>query len=515
MKKTKIVRNIILIIVLIATVISLIIFFNSKPKEKSSADSQNIFRVQKIDLYDSVNIVGKCVSDTIVPVFSDVFAPVSEVCIKKGDYVNEGDVICKLDVSDYEKRRDDYTRLLEEYEKYNALKKDNYLNNLTCNSEIVDKQISQLEDTINKVRIEYENEVNNGNDIRQKYESALAELENIKNEYSSANAEFELQESIFNEYEATQKAKQEAEADVNDVPEGNEGEEDITDADDSNEISFDIENFISLKNRKIKLEQLKELAQNKVDFYDKMQSESLSVASELKSELEKTEFECEQLKIQKKYNSEFTADEYAQSVSVMDSESLYKEQVEILNKKISGNEIKATASGIVTDLNVSVGDYVSEKNVCMIQDQQAMHFEAYVNPNKISMISKDNRISISMAANNYEQIEGKILDIGEFYDAENNGYKVSFTFDNINDMDIFPGFEAAAKIILVYQEDTLAVPYDAIIEKDDKYYVKKVNMNDNSVKEVEVEKGLETDYYIAVSSDEIKENDRVLTGVKQ
>lgn len=516
MKKTKKVKSIISIIILAVAVIAVIIFFNSKPNyQDNSSDSQKIFRVQKMNLYDSVNIVGKCVSDTVDMVFSDVVAPVSEVCVKKGDYINAGDVICRLDVSDIEKQRDSYNKLLEEYEKYNSLKTDNYSSNLSYSTEIADKQILQLEETINSIRNEYDKEINNVNDFSCKYDEALSELENIKNEYDSVNAELESLNVIVSEYEAALEAA-ETVTDTEEITDDEQYSETDTevyeDSYEQPEPPFDMEYYVSLKNRTAKLEELKEIAQNKVDFYNQKKIESQNTADALKSQLEQNEFNCEQLKIQRDYNSELTAEEYAQSAADEDTGLFYKEQIELLNKKINSSVITADSSGIVTDVFVSVGDYISENPVCQIQDQGNMHFESYINPNKISLISSEKRIFISMAANNFKQIEGKILDISDFYDAENDGYKITFTFDSINDMEIFPGFEAAAKIILREQEDTLAVPYDALIERDGKYYVKKVNMTDNSMTEVEVKKGLATSYYIAISSDEIKENDRVMTG---
>lgn len=515
MKKTKNVKNIILIIILATVIIAVIIFFNSKPKVNKSFESQNVFRVQKLDLYDSINVVGKCVSDTVVLVFSDIIAPVSEVCIKKGDYINEGDVICKLDVSEIERQRDGYVKLLEEYEKYNNLKVSNYSDNRQYSSEINDKQITQLEDNINSIRSEYDNEINNGNDLRSKYEEASSEFERLNNESSSVNAELEPLKALVKEYENAKKENTAPDAETEGEENNSEENEEDAITVEATETPFDMEYYISLKTRKSKLDELKEFAKNKADFYKKKMAESSSYAETLKSELEKNESSYEQLKIQKKYDSILTAEEYSKSAASADTELLYREKIDSLNKKISDNIIKATASGIVTDVYVSVGDYISEKNVCRIQEQGAMHFESYVNPNKIAMISKDNRIMVSMAANNFKQIEGKILDISDYYDTENNGYKITFTFDEINSMDIYPGFEASARIILRSQEDTLAVPYDAIIEKDDKFYVNKVNITDNSTQEVKVKKGLATNYYIAVSSDELKENDRVMTGDKK
>ena len=169
----------------------------------------------------------------------------------------------------------------------------------------------------------------------------------------------------------------------------------------------------------------------------------------------------------------------------------------------------------MTKLFVNNGDHAMGVPICEIQDKENLHFEGYISPSFISKISKDNRIIVSMAVNNYEESNGKILEISDYYSATDRGYKVSFTIDGIDDQEIYPGFEVSSKIVIAEQKDTLVVPYDAVFEKDGKNYVRKYDAFSEMYQDVEAEVGLETSYYVAVTSENLKEKDVVMTEMIQ
>jgi len=280
------------------------------------------------------------------------------------------------------------------------------------------------------------------------------------------------------------------------------------------DFSAEQERYQYLLREQAKLEVLINLAQGKKQFYTAQESMSKSNAEELNTGLKSYNDSYELMQTQGG-GSSLTAEEYALSVSGDDLKQLYNNQIKALDKKINSAVLKCNAEGIVTKIFVNNGDHVMGVPICEIQDKENLHLEGFISPSFVSKVTKDNRIIVSMAVNNYEESNGTILEISDYYSAIDRGYKVSFTIDGINDQEIYPGFEVSSKIVISEQKDTLVVPYDAVFEKDEKKYVRKYDAFNEMYQDVEVEVGLETSYYVAVSSDSLKEKDVIMTEMIQ
>jgi hypothetical protein len=100
-------------------------------------------------------------------------------------------------------------------------------------------------------------------------------------------------------------------------------------------------------------------------------------------------------------------------------------------------------------------------------------------------------------------------------ETKNNGYEAEIAVDNA-ESGLLIGMNAKVKIALESKDDVLAVPYDSIIEEDDKCYVYLAEGTGSkcTAKKVEVEKGMETSYLTEISSSELKDGDRILTDPK-
>ena len=190
----------------------------------------------------------------------------------------------------------------------------------------------------------------------------------------------------------------------------------------------------------------------------------------------------------------------------------YTDKLAELQNMIDKNVITATRDGIITDLYVTPNDYVSNNMICCIQNPDKVHFNAVLVPDDISDISLNSRIVVSMAANQYGESEGEILFISDCFDPQKNGYEINFTIDDIDEYNLYPGFEASAKIVIESEADTLIVPYDAIFDIDGQEYVCKYNES-GEFEDIPVKKGLVTSYYVAVEASGLSENDLVATAM--
>ena len=505
----------IIIAVIVAAAVISVGFAVLRNQTAIDTSNTNIFSVKRMDLDESINLIGKGVSDNVSFVYSEIETPVEQVNVAVGDYVKVGDVICEFNVSELSKQRDEYVEKLAEYEKISKLKSSNYEQNLSYQKNVREKRMEYLNSMIAFVESEYDQTVQKENDYQNKYNSYSTEADNLKKEkerIDSESKELEEQLAVFQQSDTdNQNITAEIAEDI--------AADESTDTmgigmqipDQDEEMTQKMEHYESLKTESMKIGMLIEFVQTKKSYYDQMVNECKSSEITLQEQLKSLNNEYNQLKLQGS-GTDLTSEEYELSTSGNDLKSMYQEQINTLNDKIDKAVVKSTVEGYITKIFVNSGDYVMGNPVCEIQDQSEMHFESYLSPSNFFKITTNNEILVSMVAgDDTEQIKGKILELSDYYDVENGGNKIVFTVDNIDEMTVYPGFEVSAKIIINQEKDTLVVPYDSIVEKDDKAYVYKYDPISSYSEEIEVQEGLKTSYYIAISSDEIAENDIVLT----
>lgn len=479
----------------------LIVLTMIKNQDSNTVSTDNRVTIQKMDLDNSVSITGKGVSDQIDYVFADLSAPVKEINVHKGDYIRAGDLICTFDVKEITEQRDSYAKLLEDFEKYNKMKTDNYNKGNDYEKDLIKMQIVQLEANINATRTKYNEAVDNEQNYTNWCNDAAAEADGLKAEYEAVDAEIESIRSeiaLYNEMYPQTEEDTESEEESEPIPPP----------------PYDMDHYTDLVKHSAKLKNLYDLALGKKRLYEAGQMEAHSDVVALDATIKGYNAELAQYKAQESSSGTMSIEIRNDLLADSKTQTNYIQKIEELNKKIENSKVTSKINGIITDIYASVGDYMMDQPICQIQDEGKMHFEAYLNPNKSEFVTTDSKILVSMAVNNFEPLEGSILSISDYYDTEKNGYKVEFTFDGIDNMEIYPGFEAAAKIIISQQKDTMVVPYDAIFEKDGKTYVRKVNTIDDSTEDIEVKKGLETSYYVAISSSRLNVNDVIMSGMQ-
>lgn len=226
------------------------------------------------------------------------------------------------------------------------------------------------------------------------------------------------------------------------------------------------------------------------------------------------------------------------------SDSLYTSQ---LNSKISGDNerdkikeykeqledctVKASITGVVTAVNVKTGDMYNGSTMVTIEDISAYEVVTEIDEYDIGKIEKGQRVIIKTNATGDEELEGTVTKISPR--ASTGGsevtYKVTISIDTLNDM-LRMDMTAKLSIILESKENVITVPYESVQEDENgKYYVEVVikedveqkkdkdkkeevpqTNQDLNTKKVYVEKGIESDYYIEIISNEIKEGMEVV-----
>ena len=193
--------------------------------------------------------------------------------------------------------------------------------------------------------------------------------------------------------------------------------------------------------------------------------------------------------------------------------------------------IKASMDGTVTALGVSEGDTYNGSDAVEISDLSDFRVSTTVTEYDITNVKVGQRVVILTDATGDTEIEGEVtyvalttgsstLDSGNTGEnggmsssgsssSSDSGYEVVIKLKDIPDS-IREGMTAKCSIVLNEASDVYAVPYDAIHTDSDNKSVIYVFDSTGNRKEIDVEKGMETDYYVEVKSDELSDDMSVI-----
>lgn len=149
--------------------------------------------------------------------------------------------------------------------------------------------------------------------------------------------------------------------------------------------------------------------------------------------------------------------------------------------------ITAPIDGIITDLNISEGDYVrSESTLLTLVNNDVIEFDIEVDELDINDIKVGQSVNVTIDAIDETAITpiiGFVTNISIEGNSMNSVTSYPVTVTLSGDDTIKMGMNCSAEIIIESKEDVLCVPVEAITTKKDKYYV---TLKDESLKEVEI-----------------------------
>ena len=194
--------------------------------------------------------------------------------------------------------------------------------------------------------------------------------------------------------------------------------------------------------------------------------------------------------------------------------------------------IKAPISGTVTALGVEKGSIYSGGDAVQISDLTKFQVSATIDEYNINNIEKGQRVVILTDATGDEEIEGEItyvalttessslsvntssggsgnMGAAAMGDTSGSGYAVTIALQK-TDAKIRSGMTAKCSIITKEVTDVYAVPYDAIHSNNKgESYIIAMDSSGNR-KEITVEKGMESDYLVEISSGDLTDGMTVL-----
>lgn len=238
-----------------------------------------------------------------------------------------------------------------------------------------------------------------------------------------------------------------------------------------------------------------------------------------------------------------------------------KQQIRKYEEQIEDCTVKAPISGVITSLGIESGDTYNGAEIALIENTNAYEIETEIDEYDINKIKEGQKVVIKTNGTGDTEMEGTVISVSPRASAaEGNGssgttvtYKVTISVDS-EDAQIRMDMTAKLSIIIESRENVLTVPYDAVQEDEDGSFYVEVQEDAGEVPEGEmtegeapegevpesqqdteketkpakehgkqqgqvqpaagrrivVEKGIESDYYVEIISDEISEGMQIL-----
>lgn len=195
-------------------------------------------------------------------------------------------------------------------------------------------------------------------------------------------------------------------------------------------------------------------------------------------------------------------------------------QVDSAEEALEDYVVYAASSGIVTTLNYGDGDSYNGGDILTIEDNSSYTVATSVDEYDISKLEVGQRVVILTEATGDDELNGEITFIaptttssqsmtsGMGSSTSSSEYEVEIAVKETDDR-LKMGMTARCSIILSEEKDVYAVPYDAVKEAEDGSSYITVN-GEEGQKTITVTKGMESDYYVAIYSDELSEGLKVV-----
>lgn len=183
-----------------------------------------------------------------------------------------------------------------------------------------------------------------------------------------------------------------------------------------------------------------------------------------------------------------------------------------LKEQLEDCEIKAPCGGVITAINVSVGDINTDKLTLMtIEDTSELKMVASVTEANILKLQEGMKAIITADATGEEEIEGEITRVvrvkAQSQDGS-GGYSVELS---VNNQELLIGMEVKAKVMIKDKGQVLAVPYDLIrYDESGSAYILTAEKQEDGMalaKRVDIEVGEEVDYYTEIVGGDLQEGD--------
>ena len=523
-KKKKKVWLIVLIIAAIVIVLIGSAVKNMTSQIETAANTVEVEPVEKRDLSDSVSLKGTIAGQSKTNVMSLAAAEITAVNVQVGDIVKEGDPLVTLDQKDIEKQ---IAELKTNINNANAVAANDAAQKQESLNQAKQDQATTLAkatDSVNKAQASYDELVKKRDDCQTK-------LNNKKNEVSSAE---NAQNNAKKEVEAAQSAVYAAQGALSSYQSSSQNTSQPTPGGTASS---------TVDTKLAELQQNVENANRNYSAKQSAYSEAASKYTSVKAEADSLQAELDaypdQLKSAEEAvntaKSSYSDAETSTNRSVSTAQNTVdmqkyqtsttrdlKDQLEQLQKQLADCTLSAPIGGVVTAVNVSVGDKnTAGTTMITIEDTSSLKVVVNVEEADILKIQEGMPATVSTDATGDEEIKGTVTRVVRVKNQSTNtngtdtntssGYSAEITIDNT---ELLVGMSAKAKIVIKDRGTQLAVPYDLIRQDDngDSYVLVAEANEDGTATAVRknIKVGEEVGYYTEVTGGDLKEGDQLI-----
>ena len=194
--------------------------------------------------------------------------------------------------------------------------------------------------------------------------------------------------------------------------------------------------------------------------------------------------------------------------------------------------VTAPMDGMVTSISVQEGDTYSGGTILQIEDVSGYTISTSVDEYDISNVKVGQKVIVLTEATDEDELEGEVTFVAPSTESSSgssssqsgesgamtssgsssDGYEVQIALKTTDER-LKLGLTARCSIVEEEAADVFAVPYDAISQNTSGESVINVTEGENgsiSKKQIVVTKGMESDYYVEVQSDELTEGMKVI-----
>ena len=478
------------------------------------------------NLNESVTVTGTVKSCETVNVTGTVEnTTVSEILVQVGDDVEEGDVIIKLDTGKILESIEKAKQKLAETARQAQEKFDNAreaLENAEDTEDDADKACDSAKAVLADAKTAFGLAKEAVAPQQAAYDEAVAAEQQANTEMNkavaAANSAYTAAENAYTEwqdaqadYETALKRRDEAAARGEDTAEYESAlaEAENKKAEKENQYNAQKESYESLKatadslvsDFKMKQETVKaaraelDTAKNTTNYYvlETEYNSALSAKDKAKANLTVAQAACEKAE-----------DDYETARKNLEN-ARTSDELEELYEKYNDCILTAPARGKVTGINASVGGNANG-TLAVIEDTRHLKISTSFRESDVQKIETGMECIITSDAND-RQLSGYVSQISPTASGGmNSSGDVSFSAEitiNGTDHGLLVGMNARAEVIISQVSNVFSVPYDAVGTDENGNSVVYVQNGEDFVPVV-VTTGMETDYFIEISSSQLK-----------
>ena len=497
---------------------------NMTSQIETAANMVEVEPVEKRDLSDSVSLKGTIAGQSKTNVMSLAAAEITAVNVQVGDIVKEGDPLVTLDQKDIEKQ---IAELKTNINNANAIAANDAVQKQESLNQAKQDQATTLAkatDSVNKAQAGYDELVKKRDDCQTKLNNKKNEVSSAENAQNNAKKEVEAaQSAVYAAQDALSSYQSSGQNTSQPAPGGTASSTVDTKL---AELQQNVEN--ANRNLSAKQSAYSEAASKYTSVKaeaDSLQAELDAYPDQLKSAEEavntaKSSYSDAETSTNRSVSTAQNTVDMQKYQASTTTES--KDQLEQLQKQLADCTLSAPIGGVVTAVNVSVGDKnTAGTTMITIEDTSSLKVIVNVEEADILKIQEGMPATVSTDATGDEEIKGTVTRVVRVKNQSTNtngtdtntssGYSAEITIDNT---ELLVGMSAKAKIVIKDRGTQLAVPYDLIRQDDngDSYVLAAEANEDGTATAVRknIKVGEEVDYYTEVTGGDLKEGDQLI-----